>query len=285
MPKEILIKPTAGQILTVNPEGDVSIQRVQTAKNRLQTVITMSGVYVEPTPPPASDYVEGWGTPAFVDDFAVWDPAKWNLYPSTDVDTSGRGQRNAPPGAGAISSDGSKLRVRIGTYNGRPCGFHAIPLIPGGFDRNALRLAFRTRSDPLAGYKTADMNGWPEWNTYGSGNVGGENDIYEGNLDANAGPPKVFQHDHADRSKQLQWSYPAGWRMGDWHTVESEWVGGRSFRVWGDGILIAESLDVTKIAKGPMHPVLQYETNLDGAPIDPSTAGFVEFEFVKVWVK
>ena len=52
MPKEILVKPEAGQEVVVNPVGGLKIAKINRSKTRLQARVTVEGVYVEPEPPP-----------------------------------------------------------------------------------------------------------------------------------------------------------------------------------------------------------------------------------------
>jgi len=52
MPKEIIIKPEAGQEVVVNPVGDLKIAKINRSKTRLQARVTVEGVYVDPEPPP-----------------------------------------------------------------------------------------------------------------------------------------------------------------------------------------------------------------------------------------
>ena len=52
MPREILVKPEAGQEVVVNPVGGLKIAKINRSKTRLQARVTVEGVYVEPVEPP-----------------------------------------------------------------------------------------------------------------------------------------------------------------------------------------------------------------------------------------
>ena len=52
MPKEILVKPEAGQEVVVNPVGGLKIAKINRSKSRLQARVVVEGVYVDPEPPP-----------------------------------------------------------------------------------------------------------------------------------------------------------------------------------------------------------------------------------------
>jgi hypothetical protein len=58
MPKEMIVRPKAGQIVTVNPEGDLKVAKVTTPKSKAYSQTLVEGTYVEPDPPPPPPQAE-----------------------------------------------------------------------------------------------------------------------------------------------------------------------------------------------------------------------------------
>ena len=52
MPKEIIVKPEAGQEVVVNPVGGLKIAKINRSASKLQARVTVEGVYVDPVEPP-----------------------------------------------------------------------------------------------------------------------------------------------------------------------------------------------------------------------------------------
>ena len=238
---------------------------------------------LEATPPP--DDLPGWRL-VFEDQFTTWDPSRYFLYPYPWRNLNGTGYYDPS----IISSDGSKLRINLHTdaATGQPrvAAFCPIPqgsLSPRG-DLNSMRVEFRIRADLMSGYKGVPLI-WP-MEGYTGPYPDGELDIYESEFHL---PPKAFTHHRngVDQGDQDYFLTPPGTSWQDWHTVVCEWRSGTFANYWCDGVPYTpqDSGSTTdRIPNVPMHLVMQFETRLNQIKPDPAVSGYVEIEYLKVWV-
>lgn len=228
-----------------------------------------------PEDPPADP--DGW-VEKFFDDFDTWAPSNYFVYPATWLDTSRVGRYDPT----AISATDSKLRIRLRTVSGQPRVCALVPLLPGSAtgrgDWLGMRVSFLIRADLMPRYKGVPLlwpkegNPWPLW---------GEINWPEGEFDKR---PAAFMHrQNATASNdQDYYNSPLGTNWQDWHEYTIEWVAATSCKFYIDGVLIGAS--TARVPAGPMHLVLQFETNLSGLAVDPATDGFVEIDWLKIWV-
>lgn len=214
----------------------------------------------------------------FSDEFATWDPSRYFVYP--DTWTNKYTGKYDPT---IISSDGNKLRIHIHTdATGTPriAAFCPIPAgsLSGRGDLPSMAVEFRLRADKMAGYKGVPLL----WPMSGDWPHDGEIDGPEGSFAVT--PPKAFVH-HQDATvgnDQDWFAYPAGTSWQDWHTYRTEWLSGERVSYFMDGVLVGTT--TTRIPNTPMHLVMQFETNLTMTKPDPAVAGYVEIDWLKVWV-
>lgn len=239
-----------------------------------------------PTPAPSPSQLTGW-TLAFSDDFTIWDPTKYSVYPSTWRDTEEQRQAGTGGFYGApLTSNGQVLRIPLGTVNGVPRGAAFIPLPTGRLtssgDLLSYRVEFAIRADRMPGWKGVPL-GWP-----GSGNwpKDGELNWPESNFDQT---PAAYMHyqdatvtDMQTGVRYQDW-YPAtsGTSWQDRHVYAMEWVAGQSVEFFLDGRSIGRSTN--RVPGTAMHEVMQFETAIDGRRPDPAVSGFVELDYLRMW--
>jgi hypothetical protein len=242
-----------------------------------------------PTPGPSTDPnalpigdLPGWHQ-AFVDDFTTWDPTRYFVYPSPWQNKNGTGTYDPT----IISSDGANLRIHLHTDTaGVPRIAAFVPLPTGSFGRGDLpgmRLAFRIRADRMPGYIGVPLlwpwdrdndpatDEWPEW---------GEIDSPDSAYDA---LPKAHIHLQGATSGGDQDSYstPAGTSWQDWHTYVTEYIPGTRAEVFIDGRSFGRT--IARVPEGPMHAVMQFETQLTQTKPEPTVAGDVTIAWQAVW--
>lgn len=216
--------------------------------------------------------------PAFVDAFDVWDAGRYFVYPATWYDTSKHGRYDPT----AISVSDGLLRLRIATVDGQPRSVAFVPLLPDSAsargDWPGMRVTFRIRADLMPGWKGVPLlwpvsgHDWPYW---------GEINWPEGNFDKQ---PAGFMH---RQEATVGWDQDyvlsaPGTTWQDWHTYTIEWLPDHHATFVEDGQVLATFTD--RVPAGPMHLVMQFETNLDGYVPDPSVAGHVEIDWLRIEV-
>lgn len=214
----------------------------------------------------------------FYADGSAWEPSRYFVYLSTWCDTSCHGQYDPT----AISAANGSIRVRLATINGKPRVAAFVPLLPGAVsdrgDVSSMRYSFRIRADWMPGYKGVPLlwpiagHRWPEW---------GELNWPESDFDRK---PSGFMHRQgATVGNDQDWvGSLAGTTWQDWHTYTLEWVAGDHATYSQDGVTLARFTD--RVPAGPMHLVMQFETTLAGFVPDPSVAGYVEIDWLRVEV-
>lgn len=288
-----LLAAVAALVLVFGPTlgGDAAFAHHRPGHDRGRpTPTTTPRPTLSPTPTPAptasatpAPSADAWRV-VHDDGFATWDPGRYFVYPATWGDTeeqarAGLGGRYG----GAIRSDGSVLRLRLGYVDGVPRGVAFCPIPAGSLsdrgDLESMRVEFRIRADRMAGWKGVPLlwpisgHAWPEW---------GEINWPESSFDAR---PSAFMHRQGATSGSDQDWYPApdGTSWQDWHTYRIEWVAGAYAAFWIDGQLVGRS--TSRVPAGPMHLVMQFETAIDGRSPDPSVAGEVMIDFLTIWTQ
>lgn len=242
-----------------------------------------------PPPPPPSTDPAGWRL-VWDDQFTSWDPSKYWLYGPGWKDTA----EKIWPGYGGfydpanISSDGNKLRCHLWTKNGVPSlvGFSPKgsgpdwPVNAGGWTGlRSCRAEFRIRADRLPLFKSATMNGWCLSDLWPQD---GENDILESDFDRQPAAYIHVQGGAPDGHDQFVGSYPAGTSWQDWHTYTSEWRAGVSINGYIDGQLAWQTTN--RVPLNPMRFLFQFETSVVQQRPNPATDGYVEIDYLKLWV-
>jgi hypothetical protein len=277
----------AAILVAANPNvGPTAYDRTQDARiAAIETLLASSSPTATASPPPtssptpaptsmpSSSATAGW-TLVFADDYSRWDPARYFVYPSTW--TNGYTGHYDPS---IIASDGSKLRLFLHTDQyPRIAAFCPIPTgsLSSRGDLASMRVEFRLRADLMPGYKGVPLL-WPQ-----SGNwpADGEIDGPESTFDT---APKAYMHRQGATSggDQDVFNYPAGTSWQAWHTYATEWVRGQRVEFFIDGVSIGRSTN--RVPIGPMHLVMQFETQLSTTPPDPSVSGFVEIDDLRVF--
>ena len=72
----------------------------------------------------------------------------------------------------------------------------------------------------------------------------------------------------------------ASWQ--DWHVYTLEWRAGVSVEVFLDGRLLGKA--TKRIPTTPMHHNEQFETWTNGQLPDPTVAGHVQIDYIRMWV-
>jgi len=228
-----------------------------------------------PTPTPAPSALAGW-TLAFADDFTTWDPVRYFIYPD--------GWTNHFTGhydPSIISSNGSLLQIHIQTRDGLPRIAAFCPLPTGSLssrgDLMGSRVEFRIRADRMPGYKGVPLL----WPMSGNWPTDGEIDWPESSFDAQ---PKGFMHRQGATtgSDQDYWTSLSGTTWQEFHTYVLEWLPGVSMKAYQDGQLLKVVTD--RVPNTALHFVGQFETNLTMTLPDPGVSGFVELDYLNVWV-
>jgi hypothetical protein len=226
-----------------------------------------------PTPTPSPG---GWSL-VFDDQYTTWDPSRYFIYPATWTNPNGTGTYGTD-----ITSNGSYARVHLYTDStGKPRigAFCPIPTgsLSGRGDLNSARVEFRIRADLMLGYKGVPLM----WPMSGIWPGDAEIDIYESEYQL---PPKAYVHweDGTWGGDQTIFSYPTGTSWQDWHTVTMEWVDGTYVELFLDGVSIGRT--TYRIPNTPMHLVMQFETQLTSTKPDPAVSGYVEIDYLRVWV-
>lgn len=157
-------------------------------------------------------------------------------------------------------------------------GVHHVnaPTVLHGQSYGRYAVRFRLPS-ALPGYKTA----WLLWPDSEKWPTDGEIDFPEENLDSSS-TVQAFMHYALSTGGQDAFSSSVHLADGLWHTAIVEWLPG-SVKFFMDGTLIGTS--TKNVPVNPMHWVLQTETNLDGAAIDPAVSGHLLVDWVAVWTK
>lgn len=218
----------------------------------------------------------GWRE-IFSDGYSTWDPSRYNVYPTPWKDSSKNGTYGYP---GGISSDGSKLRVRLYTENGiiKVQSFSPKFQLPGlvANQMESARIEFRLRADVMRGFKMAPLL-WPLSEVWPRD---GEIDFPEG--DFTGGTVSAFMHRQGGTWGGDQDAYSTTAKHVDWHTYRIEWIDGVSAQFFVDGVSIGKS--TSRVPNTPMRWQFQFETSLSGIIPDPATSGYVEIDYFKIWV-
>ena len=237
---------------------------------------TVSPTSAPPSTTPTSTPTSPW-TQVFYDGFTTWDPSRYFVYPSTWTNSNGTGRYGAP-----VTSDGNHLRINLHTdATGTPRVAGIVPIPEGSLsargDLPNMRVEFRIRADRMVGYKGVPLL----WPMSGNWPTDGEINWPESHFDAQ---PRAFMHrqDGTSGSDQDYYSSPAGTTWQDWHTYVIEWRAGVSCEFFIDGTSIGKS--TSRVPETPMHLVAQFETQLTQVKPDPSVSGYVEVDYLTVWV-
>ena len=234
------------------------------------------------TPTPTGDpnamptaSLPGWDI-AFGDDFDIWQPSGYFVYPSSWHDTTGHGTYTPS----IISARGGNLNIAIHTVDGVHEVAAIIPLLLGTDSRGnvsgGLRYSFRIRADAMPGYKGVPLL-WPKGAVWPAN---GEIDGPESDFTAQ---PAAFVHHQGATSGSDQDYYltPSGTSWQAWHTYTVEWLPGVRVDMWIDGVQWVH--DTTRIPSGPMHLVMQFETSTSGSMPAASVSGLVQIAWLALW--
>lgn len=189
-------------------------------------------------------------------------------YPKSYGDTSGRGyydpQRTMSVSGGSLHVDMDYNAAGINPKTGAT-GAYAVcapspklPTMTGGRLSAAFRCTHGSNTYKVAWLWWPDSNVWP---------AGGEIDFLECNLTSKIG---AFAHWASASGGQDAMSTNTFINDGAWHTITVEWVASTSIRIYLDGVL--EGTSTTLVPPGPMHAVLQCETNIGGTVSTADTA-------------
>lgn len=215
---------------------------------------------------------EDFGTPCPLGQFPTH-PAyapTWGAYQDGWPDSMHHGKYMPSK---TVSVDGGVLTIDVHTEAGVPC---VAALLPKYSRMTYGRFAIRWRADEFAGegYKMV----WLLWPNSGNNEVDGEIDFAERNL--NTKTAGGFLHRPVPMpqgSMSTPLTPPDGW-----HTTVIEWSPGLVVFLLDDVEVYRDSRGVPH---GPMHLVLQVETQMnDGAPIPaPALRGKVQLDWVSIW--
>lgn len=209
----------------------------------------------------ADDFTRDASLGSFLSTYA----STWSAYPSPWLDTSGNGLYDP---ARTLSVGNSVLDIHVHTENGTHLVAAPSPRLP---TMTYGRYSVRFRSDPVPGYKTAWLL-WPDDNVWP---LHGEVDFPEGNLDQHI---STFAHFAVAAGGQD--AFPTSATYSSWHTATVEWTPGQLVFILDDRVI---GTSTTSVPSGPMHWVLQTETQLSGGAPADSASGHVQVDWVTAY--
>lgn len=208
--------------------------------------------------------------------------AKWGVYPDGWHDTSYNGHYYASKVLSVIDLSGChagclNMYIHTETING--VAIHMVaapaPILPGNVafkGQSYGRYSVRFHFDAVPGYKTA----WLLWPDSGIWPAGGEEDFPEADLTSS-----INAFSHYANAGGGQDAFSSGVPMaGAWHVATVEWGPGQITFIL-DGRTVGTSTH--QVAAGPMHWVLQTETQLSGGAPSDAASGNLQVDWATMY--
>jgi hypothetical protein len=228
-------------------------------------------------------FADDFNTPVPVGSFpGTTYSAKWNVYPDGSPDTTHNGHYYPSKVLSVIDAPGChagclNMYLHTETINGvvTHCVSAPVPRLPGTTGvagQSYGRYSVRFHLDAVPGYKTA----WLLWPDSGIWPAGGEEDFPDGNLNSYL---NAFAH-YADVNGGQDYFLSGVPEAGAWHIATIEW--GPGFMTF---ILDGRTLGTSthEVPVGPMHWVLQTETQLSGGAPSDAASGNVQVDWATMY--